>query len=220
MVRYPANRIQPNICLSLSTEWLSQMTLGEGQGQVWCARAHAAAPDDAFYQRHLQEQDELTGVSLMKQLRLQQAVLKAGFAQRYPAEAARMLEASRPVVDELANFTYTKVRLLRLRRMRVARGSYEGTSLEMVQSEFMRLDEVPRYYLVSVSVGTRGSHAIGVVSSKRQGRFSPGGHMYYYDPNLRSVVQLRSRSDLNDLLAAAVQGDYGPIGKIWELVRA
>ncbi|WP_253816988.1 hypothetical protein [Vibrio coralliilyticus] len=40
MTLYEANRFQPDICKSLTTEWLGEMMKGSHYGKLWCTHAN------------------------------------------------------------------------------------------------------------------------------------------------------------------------------------
>ncbi|MFJ4196462.1 hypothetical protein [Pseudomonas sp. NPDC089534] len=73
MKKYKANAHQPDICMSLSSEWLTEMMKSPDDAIQWCQRASLAEEDDEFYVRHLKEQAELTSSALIKRLKDEQA---------------------------------------------------------------------------------------------------------------------------------------------------
>lgn len=73
MKKHPANTYQPDICLSLTSEWLTQMMDSPETAIQWCQQASLAEEKSAFYVRHLKEQAVLSSSALLQQLKDEQA---------------------------------------------------------------------------------------------------------------------------------------------------
>jgi hypothetical protein len=219
MDTYNANRFQPDICLSLTSEWLTRMMVSASEGKRWCAAAHSAAENDDFYVRHRAEQAELTSAATRANIDRQQRLLQLPvFTGRYAAEAMALVQARQPIITSLLTKKTDRVKLMRLRRIRVTR-SENAATIDTLKTEFMKLSATPRYYLISVRTRTAGSHAIAVVSTKSAWLFGSNGHLYYYDPNLFLAVRWGGRSELNGFLDRSLLTDYASINSIWEVAQ-
>ncbi len=213
---YDANKYQPDICKSLTTAWLGQMMRGTNYGELWCAAAHAATENDAFYQSHLQQQSQLECKDQVKaQKNIQMLLTKTSFGQDYAHEAMALVMARTAPLDSLASQKTKKIMLMRVRNMKVVR-STDKIDLTGLGAEFDKLSSTARYYLISVRADS-GSHSIAVVSTKAEGLFSPKGYLYYYDPNANKVARWSSRADMKGFLNKALLKDYRSINGIWQV---
>ncbi|GLT20211.1 hypothetical protein GCM10007938_39940 [Vibrio zhanjiangensis] len=115
MTLYEANRYQPDICKSLTTAWLGQMMRGTNYGELWCATAHAATENDAFYQSHFQQQAQLECMEQLKaQKNIQMLLTKTNFGQSHPHEAMALVMARTPALDSLTGFEVQRNESVRL----------------------------------------------------------------------------------------------------------
>ncbi|PAU39085.1 hypothetical protein CKF94_06760 [Vibrio coralliilyticus] len=216
MTLYEANRFQPDICKSLTTEWLGEMMKGSNYGKLWCTHANGATENGEFYQRHHLDQAQLECTQQIQSMKNIQTLLsKTPFIQKHPAEAMSLLSARGAAIESLSTQKTQKVMLSRVRNMKVVRSTNQ-IDINGLKAEFSKLDNNKRFYLISVRANS-GSHAIAVASSKAKGFFSPSGYLYYYDPNLKKVVRWRRRTDLKRFLDKSLLSDYRSINGIWQV---
>lgn len=221
---YEANKHQPNICMSLCSEWLLAMSQGVDNGEHWCKLAFSAVKDDAFYIRHGLEQANLTSTEQLNTLKTQQQFLNmicsptvTIFPNRYLNKEVmkEFLNARKPTIDSISSKKTDKIMLMRHRRLRVLRGT-DTEDLNTLKKEFKNLGDEPRYYIISVKAKASQSHAIGVVSTKKN-TFFKSGHLYYYDPNLNKVVRWDKPEEINTFLDKVLLVDYASINHIWQV---
>jgi hypothetical protein len=212
-----ANRYQPDICASLCTEWITRMMISEAEGERWRQNASFAHEHSPFYQRHLQEQADLTSIEQIRAHGLIQKVLPV-LDELYPDAGLALVQARAPVLKDLNDKTTDRLKLIRIRKLKVLRSASPAT-LGTLTKEFLKLDKNPRYYLISVRAHDGRSHMIAVVSTKSDGVFYLGGYLYYYDPNMHRVVRWDSRRDLNTFLERTLLSDYQSVNSIWEVAK-
>lgn len=189
---------------------------GTNYGELWCATAHAATENDAFYQSHCQQQAQLECTEQLKaQKNIQMLLTQTNFMQNHPNESVALVMARTPAIDSLTSQKTKKIMLMRVRNIKVVR-STDNIDLIGLKAEFNKLSDTTRYYVVQVRANS-GSHAIAVVSTKAKGIFSPSGYLYYYDPNLKKVVRWSSREEMKGFLDKTLLKDYRSINGIWQV---
>jgi hypothetical protein len=219
-----ANKTQPDICMSLSSSWIVAMMKSERTGEAWCATINAAPADGELYQKHKEDQAELTSIALIRQVSKIQGALRI-FAS-IPAVGAPYAQdllgfgvAMQPVLQSLQDKTTDKIKLLRVRGLKVLRSKADA-DLDDLKKEFLKLDEAPRYYLISVRATVK-SHTIAVASTLRPGIFfGTRGAIYYYDSNLFRVLEFDDARELNRFLDRALLRDYRSVNSIWQVACA
>ncbi|MDD0974513.1 hypothetical protein [Pseudomonas fontis] len=259
MYKQAANAHQPDICLSLTSEWLVHMMTSPDAGLEWCRKASREQEHSAFYTRHLREQAELTSMvviddarakqvqreKLEEEMRLKQKDVLQRFEdyQRLPvdeqdaatlegirrdvtvfkttfqtvlAQELSVVESTSLITQSLLNKTTDKVKLLEMRRLEVL-AVKEPASLKTLGEELQRVEDTPRYYLISVKARADASHVLGLVSTKSPWLFGTNGMVYYYDSNLKAMLLSNGRAEMIKTLNKLLDGDYQGINHIWEI---
>lgn len=209
----PANRFQPDCCSSLTYAWLSAMGVSEQQGEAWCARANLEPENGPFYAHHIARNDLIQAKTKIANTRRAYEVGKimgeVGLANTdlsIVLAARDIVQAIGPALNDQRN-KKSETDAQGIMGFRVVQRWADNVEMNL-HSCLRTLSPSKKFYTLAVKAGNTG-HVVAIVSTKAEGWFSPSGYLYYYDPNLKRVVQTASREDLihfMDTLKADYQG--------------